>query len=229
MADEGRQRSPAVATSTKEPQVRGQYSRHQGTFQEVGQSSSLPTHGRHGLPEICQRRRLDSPSVPLGRLVPEIGRPAGTWSDSGDVWRCEATARPWHARGQTCRPAAEWSEAPAVPQTQDHQAQREVAELGGRRKKSDDRELDHDQPTRTPPTPTWASGAHGLRPAVASRVMVGTMPLAISRALPGHPGLARRPPVRHSGGVGSRWAGPGSSCPRWSPRCEVEGDAGLAL
>jgi hypothetical protein len=43
---------------------------------------------------------------------------------------------------------------------------------------------------------------------VAIRVMVGTMPLAMSRAVPGHPGLERRPPVGHSGGrKSSGWTG----------------------
>jgi hypothetical protein len=41
-----------------------------------------PPYGCHGLPEICQRRRLVSPSVPLHRLVPEVRRPAETLGNS---------------------------------------------------------------------------------------------------------------------------------------------------
>ena len=64
------------------------------------------------------------------------------------------------------------------------------------------------QPTRTPPTPTWAGGAHGLRPAVAIRAMVGTMPLAISRPMSGAPRTGTTSPVRHSGGrKSSGWTG----------------------
>jgi hypothetical protein len=46
-----------------------QHRRHQAPLQEAGQSSSLPTHGRHGLPEICQRRCLGLPRVPMRRHV----------------------------------------------------------------------------------------------------------------------------------------------------------------
>lgn len=49
-----------------------------GRRRQANWSSSLLNHGRHGLPEICQRRRLDSPSVPLRHLVAEVDRPAGT-------------------------------------------------------------------------------------------------------------------------------------------------------
>jgi hypothetical protein len=133
----------------------------------------------------------------------------------------------WHARGQMCRPATEWSEAPAVTDS-GSLGLAQVAELGGRPKKSDDQELGHDPAHQDPANPNM--GQRRPRPATrgGDQAMVSTMPLAISKAMPGHPGLKRRPPSV-TRAVGSRRAGPGSSCPWWSPRCEVEGDAGLAL
>jgi hypothetical protein len=109
----------------------------------------------------------------------------------------------WHARGQTCRPTTERSQAPAVPDS-GSLGPAQVAELEGRRKKSDDQELKHDPATRTPPT------QHG--PAVPTacnqRWRSGRWWARCRCRLAGRCQDWNDVPVRHSGGrKSSGWTG----------------------
>ena len=88
----GHQRSLEVLPNRRSSSPQGH---DQAPPQEAGQSSSLRTHGRHGLPENFQRRRLDSRSVPLRHLVAEVDDLREARGTDGHVQESEATVRPW--------------------------------------------------------------------------------------------------------------------------------------